>query len=221
MIEIGTEEQSGTTNTFEELEYTLKKMSEFTKKKNLQRLDFIVIQSGTRVFEDKNVGTFENYLRVDNEIPVEIQLLKVLEICEKNRVYMKEHNCDYLSDESLIWHPRLGIHAANVAPEFALAETGAFLKILEKFQLKDIYEEFIKIAVSSNKWKKWTSKNSKIDDRKKTLLCGHYIFSSDDFKKIFLDTEKFLKKKKINLNQILKNEIKIKILRYMNAFRLI
>ena len=221
MIEIGTEEQSGTTNTFEELEFTLRKMREFTNKKNLQKLDFIVIQSGTRVFEDKNIGTFENYLRIDNEIPVEIQLLKVLEICKKYNVYMKEHNSDYLSDESLIWHPRLGIHAANVAPEFALAETAAFFQILENFQLKEISDEFIRIAVNSNKWRKWTEKNSNLSDKKKALLCGHYIYSSDSFKKIFAYTDKFLKKKKINLNQVLKNKIKIKILRYMNAFRLV
>ena len=36
---------------------------------------------------------------------------------------MKEHNADYLSDEALQWHPRLGIHAANVAPELAYRES--------------------------------------------------------------------------------------------------
>ena len=30
------------------------------------------------------------------------------------------------------WHPRLGIHAANVAPEFGVAETRALINILEK-----------------------------------------------------------------------------------------
>ena len=29
---------------------------------------------------------------------------------------MKEHNADYLSNEAISWHPRLGIPAANVAP---------------------------------------------------------------------------------------------------------
>ena len=123
LLEIGTEEQSGSTNTFEELEYVLQKMNEYTKKKNLPKLNFIVIQSGTKVLERKNVGSFEASIRVENEIPVEIQLLKMIEICNKNKVYMKEHNADYLTNESLSWHPRLGIHSANVAPEFGVCET--------------------------------------------------------------------------------------------------
>ena len=34
---------------------------------------------------------------------------------------MKEHNTDYLSTDSLKWQSRLGILAANVAPEFGVA----------------------------------------------------------------------------------------------------
>ena len=44
---------------------------------------------------------------------------------------MKEHNADYLTND-LSWHPKLGIHAANVAPEFGVVETKLFLKILQK-----------------------------------------------------------------------------------------
>ena len=39
----------------------------------------------------------------------------MIDICNKYNVLMKEHNTDYLSNEALSWHPRLGIHAANVA----------------------------------------------------------------------------------------------------------
>ena len=45
---------------------------------------------------------------------------------------MKEHNADYLSDEALCWHPRLGIHAANIAPEFGVAESKEFVHCLEE-----------------------------------------------------------------------------------------
>ena len=44
---------------------------------------------------------------------------------------MKEHNTDYLTDESLRWHPKIGIHAANVAPEFGVSETLSLIKILK------------------------------------------------------------------------------------------
>ena len=86
-------------------------------------MTFVVIQSGTKVMETKNVGSFESPVRVEKEIPVEIQLLKMIEICNENNVYMKEHNADYLTNDSLSWHPKLRIHAANVAPEFGVVET--------------------------------------------------------------------------------------------------
>ena len=121
--EIGTEEQSGSTNTPDELEYTLEKTINFCKKNKFQIPVFVVIQAGTKVLERRNVGSFESPLRIENELPVEIQLPKMIEICKKFRINMKEHNTDYLSNHSLSLHPKLGIHAANVAPEFGVVET--------------------------------------------------------------------------------------------------
>ena len=31
----------------------------------------------------------------------------MIEICNENNVYMKEHNADYLTNDSLSWHPKL------------------------------------------------------------------------------------------------------------------
>ena len=115
LFEVGTEEQSGSTNTFEEIEYFLKKLENFYVKCRIPKATFVVIQCGTKVMETKNIGSFEYPLRIINEIPVEIQLPKTIDICKKYNVYMKEHNGDYLSDESLMWHPRLGIHATLTA----------------------------------------------------------------------------------------------------------
>ena len=221
LFEIGTEEQSGSTNTFEELEYVLKKMNEYTKKKNLPKLNFIVIQSGTKVMERKNIGSFEAPIRVENEIPVEIQLLKMIEICNKNKVYMKEHNADYLTNESLSWHPRLGIHSANVAPEFGVCETINIVENLRKNKMKDLLNEFIYLCVKSKKWEKWVINKDEITDLEKTLICGHYLFSNSEFLKIKKELSYFLRKKKIDLNKLLKNEIKKSIKRYMKNFKLI
>ena len=57
---------------------------------------------------------------------------------------MKEHNTDYLSTESLRWHPRLGIHSANVAPEFGVAETKAFISVLKEKGHIDLLDDFFK-----------------------------------------------------------------------------
>jgi len=221
IFEIGTEEQNGSTNTFEELTNTLYEMKTFCEKKKLPKVTFVVIQSGTKVMETKNVGSFESPVRVEKEIPVEIQLLKMIEICNENNVYMKEHNADYLTNDSLSWHPKLGIHAANVAPEFGVVETKTLLKILHKNKMKELYEEFIKISFESKKWKKWMVKKSQTSILDKAIICGHYIFSSNQFKDLKTEANKFLQKKNINLDNELKKEIKNSILRYLKNFRLI
>ncbi len=219
LIEVGTEEQTGTTNTFEEIEFFLEKLVSFCKINKLPKLFFIVLQSGTKVMEMKNIGIFESIVRIKNELPVEIQIFKLLEICKKFGVYFKEHNTDYLSDESLKWHPFLGIHASNVAPEFGVAETVKLLKIMNLHKPK-LKNKFIELSVESGKWKKWIL-NGDISDIQKAHISGHYVYSSKEGKEIIQELKYFLNKRKINLDDELKKSIKYSILRYLKNFRLI
>ena len=55
IFEIGTEEQTGSNNTAEELEHTLECMKKFCQNNKLPFPTFIVIQAGTRVMETKNI----------------------------------------------------------------------------------------------------------------------------------------------------------------------
>ena len=75
----------------------------------------------------RNIGSFQSPLRIENELAVEIQLPKMIEICKKFKILMKEHNADYLTNHSLSLHPKLNIHAANIAPEFGVVETKSLL----------------------------------------------------------------------------------------------
>jgi tagatose-1,6-bisphosphate aldolase non-catalytic subunit AgaZ/GatZ len=63
IFEIGTEEQSGSTNSQEELDYTLNAIQQFCKKNTLPQPTFVVIQCGTRVMETRNVGSFDTPVR--------------------------------------------------------------------------------------------------------------------------------------------------------------
>ena len=221
IFEIGTEEQSGSTNSDYELEYVIQKMNEFCKKKKLPKVSFVVVQAGTKVMEQKNVGSFESHLRVKDEIPVEIQLPRMLDICNKNNVYMKEHNTDYLSDDSLSWHPRLGIHSANVAPEFGVCETKTLLKLFDQEKLKNEKMEFLKISYNSRKWEKWMLPNSKTNKTDKSIIAGHYVFSNARVVELKNILNKKLSKKKLDLNSLLKKEISLVIIKYLKCFRLI
>ena len=216
IFEIGTEEQNGSNNTQEELEYTLENMRKFCKNNKIPFPSFIVIQAGTKVMETKNVGSFDSALRISNELPPEIQIPKMINICNKHGIFMKEHNTDYLSTDSLKWQPRLGIHAANIAPEFGVAETRAFISILKEKGCIDLLDEFLKISYDSKKWKKWMLKDTDADDIDRAIIAGHYVFASDQF--ISIKTEA---KARINgLDDYLKNAVKESIFRYMNAFNL-
>lgn len=216
IFEIGTEEQSGSNNTKEELEYTLEQMRKFCKSNSFPYPSFVVIQAGTRVMETQNVGSFDSPIRVVNELPPEIQIPRMIDICNKYGIWMKEHNTDYLSTESLRWQPRLGIHAANIAPEFGVAETRAFVKILKESDQLDLLDQFLALSYNSMKWKKWMLNETAANDFDRSIIAGHYVFSTDECLEI-----KALARKKIkNLDAHLKNEVKISIFRYMKAFNL-
>ena len=139
---------------------------------------------------------------------------------EKYGIFIKQHNTDYLSTIALSVHPGLRIHAANVAPEFGVAETKAFLDICVRHNLTDEVETFITLAVSSGKWKKWMIPGNKSSDRYKAIIAGHYIFSNPEFIQIKKEAENILKSKNIILNTFLKEQVKNSIFRYLKNFRL-
>ena len=217
IFEIGTEEQNGSNNTQEELEYTLECMRKFCKSNKLPYPSFIVIQAGTRVMEMRNIGSFDSPIRVANELPPEIQIPKMISICNHYRIFMKEHNADYLSTDSLKWQPRLGIHAANIAPEFGVAESKAFIDLMENSNQNILLEEFLRISYESKKWEKWMINATSASDKDKAIISGHYIFSTAECLELKSQARFHIK----DLDTQLKNKVKESIFRYMKAFNLV
>ena len=68
----------------------------------------------------------------------------------------------------------------NIAPEFGVLET---LTVLDMLSVDNkLYQSFIDICYTSNKWKKWVKKPpTKLEA---TKICGHYLFSTNEFKEI-------------------------------------
>ncbi len=217
IFEIGTEEQNGSNNTQEELEYTLECMRKFCKSNKLPYPSFIVIQAGTRVMEMRNIGSFDSPIRVANELPPEIQIPKMISICKHYRIFMKEHNADYLSTDSLKWQPRLGIHAANIAPEFGVAESKAFIDLMENSNQNILLEEFLRISYDSKKWEKWMINATSASDKDRAIISGHYIFSTAECLELKNQARFHIK----DLDTQLKNKVKESVFRYMKAFNLV
>ena len=220
IFEIGTEEQSGSTNTPYELEYTIEKVNNFCDKNNFQRPSFVVIQSGTRVAEMRNIGSFDSEIRVKNELAAEIQVPRMIEICEKNNIWMKAHNTDYVSNEALQSHPKLGIHAVNIAPEFGVIESKSIVKILTENNLNNLRDEFLELSFQSKKWSKWMVKDSEATDYEKSIIAGHYVFSKPECCEIFSEARKNLEKKNFSFDNYVKSSVKKSIMRYIKHLNL-
>lgn len=221
IFEIGTEEQSGSTNTQDELISTLESMKTFVSKNRLPSPTFVVIQAGTRVMETRNVGSFDSPIRVADEMPAEIQLPKMIEICDRYGIFMKEHNTDYLSDEALQWHPRLGIHSANVAPEFGVAETRAFLDVCDELKLRNEADEFCQVALESRKWEKWMLPSTTATDKERAVIAGHYVFSDERIIDLKNRVNSASCRKGFELDARLRETVAESIMRYVRHFRLV
>jgi tagatose-1,6-bisphosphate aldolase non-catalytic subunit AgaZ/GatZ len=222
VFEIGTEEQTGSTSGSEaELDYVLAQVKDRCRQEGLPLPTFVVVQTGTKVMETRNVGSFDSPVRVANELAVEIQVPKMLEVCRTHGVMLKQHNTDYLSDESLKWHPRLGIHSANVAPEFGVAETRTLLRAFDDAEREDLAERFVRIAVASGKWRKWVLPESRLRERELASICGHYVFSDPEVIDLKRELDASLPADGPRLDERLKAGIKQSILRYLHNFRLV
>ena len=78
--------------------------------------------------ETKNIGIFSDFSEEFEKSDVP----SLLKLCEKYNIYIKQHNTDYLESNFLAKHPKFGIHAANVAPEYGVAETKRLFELIEE-----------------------------------------------------------------------------------------
>jgi len=221
LFEVGTDEQGRHVQDTDQLEYVLVEIQKFCEKNGMPPPDFIVAQTGTKVMEMRNIGSFDSPFRIDGELPIEIQLPRILSICQKHKIWLKEHNTDYLSDASLSWHPKIGIHAANVAPEFGVVESRALVQVLADNGLTALRDRFLKLAYDSNKWKKWMLPNTKATDQDRAVIAGHYVYAVPAFQPIYEEAKTALAAKNISLDEVLKSAVKASIYRYLRLFNLL
>ena len=219
-FELGTEEQDGFGQDLDKLRYFLEKINVFCTKHKMKKPAFVVAQTGTKVLETQNVGIFKKDINVVDELSLD-HLKETLEICKGYELLLKEHNTDYLCDEALSLRPIIGIPASNVAPEFGVAETKAFLYLLSTHGYKKELDFFVRTSLESGKWKKWMLPDTSADDLDKAIICGHYIFSDPEIVKMREYLHQELVRKNIDVTAYLKTNIKTAIMRYVHLFNMI
>jgi hypothetical protein len=138
-------------------------------------------------------------------------------------------------------HPVHGITAANIAPEFGVVETGAYLMLadIEKDAfdrgMLDNRSDFTSViqeaAVKSERWRKWmvgNTGNMPVDEVMKdagqvrmiTEAAGHYTFEIPEVKQQMREMFDNLDKIGLEPNQIVIDRIKKSISRYVECFNL-
>lgn len=184
LYEIGTEESI--------LHFSSEDLNKFINdlKDNLDsylfdKIVYAVIQSGTKLKGTENIGKFNlNRLR------------EMTDICKKYDILSKEHNGDYLSEKEIKIRFENGLNAINIAPEFGVFETSIILEILNENEK----ECFFNMCYKSNKWNKWVDKDFNPFENKEKLIkiCGHYQFSTNEFKNLNLNLNNLIQKKLYN-----------------------
>lgn len=184
LFEVGTEESICHFN-----EYDIYNMLSILKDELdhhlFEKIVYCVIQSGTGLKGTKNIGHFDSD-----------RLKNMVEICNRFDVLSKEHNGDYLDIKEIKYRFDIGLSAINIAPEFGVFETDVILEHLNDNQK----ETFFNICYKSDKWKKWVDDDFDPFKNKNELMriCGHYQFSTKEFKEMNLDSDNIIKERLYN-----------------------
>lgn len=168
-FEVGTEERIRYF-TSEETDILIRELQSRLPKEIYERIIYVVIQCGTHLHENINIGTYDKN-----------RLTEMVSVCKKYKKLSKEHNGDYIPIDIIREKLQLGIDSINIAPEFGQIETRVIMDILSTYP--DLYNRFYDICYTSGKWKKWVDETFDPIKNKETLMlvCGHYVFSNRDF----------------------------------------
>lgn len=218
IFEIGTDEQNSSPEDVEISKIRLDRMITKLSKYKLPKPLFYVLQTGTKVAELRNVGSFDQPLSLKGSLPSTVLLPAILDLCKSRGVLLKEHNADYLSDNALKWHRKFGIHAANVAPEFGVCETKALQHTLVELGMDSELERFIEIALEGKKWAKWMLPNSEATEIEKFQIAGHYHFADPEVIEIREKAIRIGFSKGMDTEIQIADKIRDSIKRYLVAF---
>jgi hypothetical protein len=176
-FEVGLEKQSSDVDDPAEFRTKLEQILRALATAGLPAPTFVVAQTGTRVVATSNRGALVR--QVD---AVTTTVGKMAQACREFGVGLKAHNADYLSAEAVTGLFRSGTDAINVAPEFGVSETRAFLALLDELKLIAERDRFLRLAHDSGAWRKWFDEDA--TDLEHAVVAGHYVFTTEEFLEI-------------------------------------
>ncbi len=152
-------------------------------KRKFESIKFIVIQSGTALEGNNQIGRY-----------CDVRLTEMIKVVKKFDKLSKEHNGDYISKDVIFEKFSRGLDAINIAPEFGFIQTNIILEEIDEVMFHDFWQ----ICYDSKKWVKWVPYDFDPFKNKLELIqiCGHYVFSNKNFiEKIYsqIDVEEKIK----------------------------
>jgi len=186
LIEVGTEENMG--DVLEDVSKIEDEMKFFT---GLADIQFFVCQTGSLIKEINQRGSFNTDF-----------IKRVKEKANEYNTCLKEHNADYLNSVQIKMREGL-IDAINIAPQYGVIQT---IMTLQKALVYGIdINEFLEEAYKSRRWEKWLDANTKENKMLCSVIAGHYVFSTDTYKKIYDKINKYENFKESIIIEMMKN----------------
>lgn len=170
-FEVGTEQTIRKFDTTD-LIFLLSELKIELSKPQFENIKYVCIQSGVGldVVNRKNNGEFDLQ-----------RLISMIDICKKHKKLSKEHNGDFLTEKEIKLRFDQGLDAINIGPEIVQLETELYLDHMNNQEI----DEFYKVCLDSNTWKKWITEDFDLNDKKKLIMvCGHYNFTKYSLPKI-------------------------------------
>jgi hypothetical protein len=167
-FEIGTEEAIRPF-TVEELEELILILQNTLNADIFKQIKWLVIQSGTRLCEGKNIGCFN-----------ENKLKNMLHLSNKYNFLSKEHNGDWLTMNNIKKKKKMGLNVINIAPELGMIESNIIINNIKGNE--EWFNCLYNICFKSNLWKKWVSKDFDSLNNKEDVIrfSCHYHFTNND-----------------------------------------
>ena len=191
-FEFGTEENIGVAAGIERYRADV----EFAK--NYANMEFVVAQTGSLCFEDRQSGTFDA-----------AAVSQLVSIATEAGVRLKEHNADYLTTEQILLRHTTGVHAMNIAPQLGVVQTMLLRRLCHQFQIAS-WTDFLHVALASKKWSKWTTSQN---PDQWLIVGGHYSFATDEYKRLIDEINQH-----VDFHALLKTDIERVLDTYVNAF---
>jgi len=215
-FEIGFEEQSADLGDHDAFRQLAADAFGRLREASLPLPTFVVAQTGTKVVETGNRGVL-----LDDPVRAGGVIRHLASTCQELGSSLKAHNVDYLPDDVVRVLLSSGVNAVNVAPEFGVAETRAFLHLLSGLNLRAERDAFLELAYASGAWRKWLSPESASDDLDRCVMAGHYVFATGEFKEIKAAADRACMRQGANVDGHLRHAIEAAIERYIHSVSIV